>query len=233
LEPEIIDFRRQPSSEGLKQFYTALMSMDADRQKQIVAEALDQALRFEEADPVFKWMLKLAGEYPHDIGILSPILLNLICLEPGEAIFLSAGELHAYLQGLGIELMANSDNVLRGGLTPKYVDVPELLRILKFEAQDIALLKPKKAAANAFVYSSPATEFELSVITLSQGLPYQSPADRSVEILICTRGQATIIDHGNQIETQLPQGASAVIPAAVDKYFIRGQGTCYKAGVPL
>jgi len=233
LDAEINNLKQQPTSDGLKGFYTDLMTMDADRQNRIAAQALEQAQRFEAQDPVFSWMLKIAADYPNDIGVLAPILLNLICLEPGQALFLDAGEFHAYLEGLGIELMANSDNVLRGGLTPKHVDVPELLRVLKFEDQDVIFLKPQEVVPNEFVYPSPAKEFELSVITLNSGAQYQSPAQRSVEILICTRGIVTLTDYGNQTETQLQQGVSALIPAAVERYAIKGEGTCYKAAVPI
>jgi mannose-6-phosphate isomerase len=232
LDAEINNLKQQATSDGLKRFYTALMTMDADRQKRIVSQALEQAQRFEAEDPVFNWMLKIADDYPNDIGVLAPILLNLICLEPGQALFLDAGELHAYLKGLGIELMANSDNVLRGGLTPKHVDVPELLRVLKFEDRDVTLLKPQELIPNEFIYPSPVEEFELSVITLNPGAQYQSPAHRSAEILICTRGIVTLTDYSSQTETRLQQGVSALIPAAVERYAIRGEGTCYKAAVP-
>ena len=233
LESEIKDLKHQPTSKGLKGFYTALMSMDTDRQNQVVAEVLEQALGHASDDPVFEWMLKLGENYPNDIGVLSPILLNLICLETGQAIFLNAGELHAYLEGLGIELMANSDNVLRGGLTPKHVDVPELLQILKFEDQDVMLINPQASIPAESVYSSPAKEFELSVITLKSGMQYRSPLNRSVEILICTQGAATLMDHGSQNKTKLHQGVSALIPAAVESYTISGEGVCYKAAVPI
>jgi mannose-6-phosphate isomerase len=233
LEAELADFKKRPTANGLKRFYTFLMRLDRDHQKKIVAEALGQVRSFESEDAVFKWMIKLAKDYPDDIGVLSPILLNLICLEPGQALFLAAGELHAYLEGLGIELMANSDNVLRGGLTPKHVDVPELLRILKFEDRDVTLLKPGKSIANEFVYPSAAAEFVLSVITLKGGATYQSPKNRSVEILICTRGNATIIDRQDLSETQLRQGDSALVPGSLEGYSIKGEGTCYKAGVPV
>jgi len=233
LEIELADFKKQPTANGLKRFYTSLMTQDMDRQKRIVADALEQARGFESEDPVFKWMLNLAEDYPDDIGVLSPILLNLICLEPGQAMFLDAGELHAYLEGLGTELMANSDNVLRGGLTAKHVDVSELLRVLKFEDRDITLLKPLKSIANERIYPSPAVEFVLSVITLNRGATYQSPKNRSVEILICTRGKVTLFDLSDLTETQLPQGTSAIVPASVERYSIKGEGTCYKAGVPL
>ena len=83
-------------------------------------------------------------EYPDDIGVLSPLVLNLVCLRPGEAMYLPAGELHAYLHGTGIELMANSDNVLRGGLTPKHVDLDELLNVLTFKEKSVERLMPEK-----------------------------------------------------------------------------------------
>jgi len=233
LQTEFAEFKHQPTAQGLKRFYTALMLLKPVQQKKAVDEALERTLRLADADPVFKWMQRLADDYPADIGVLLPILLNLICLEPGQAIFLDAGELHAYLEGLGVELMANSDNVLRGGLTAKHVDVPELLRILKFEGNDIKLLAPQEAIANEFVYPTSAREFVLSVIKLKPDALYQSPVERSVEILICIQGRVTITDLGNQIETPLPQGGSVVIPAAVKRYAISGQGICYKAAVPV
>src|SRR5690606_32332487 len=79
------------------------------------------------------WALKLAARYPGDIGAVASLLLNHLRLAPLEAIYLEAGRLHAYLSGTGVEIMANSDNVLRGGLTPKHVDVPELLNVLVFD----------------------------------------------------------------------------------------------------
>ena len=233
LRAEFTEFRYQATSEGLKRFYTALMSLTPARQKAVVDEALIRTEHLADGDPVFRWMHRLADEYPTDIGVLSPLLLNLICLEPGQALFMDAGQLHAYLEGMGVELMANSDNVLRGGLTSKHVDVPELLRVLKFEGSDIKLSEPRESVENEFVYPSSAREFVLSVIKPKPGSPYQSPAHRSVEIIICTRGTVTLSDLGHQIETRLPQGASAVIPAAVKRYAIVGHGTCYKAAVPV
>jgi mannose-6-phosphate isomerase len=233
LRAEFTEFRYQATSEGLKRFYTALMSLTPARQKAVVDESLIRIEHLADGDPVFRWMRRLADDYPTDVGVLSPLLLNLICLEPGQALFMDAGQLHAYLEGMGVELMANSDNVLRGGLTNKHVDVPELLRVLKFEGSDIKLLEPRESVENEFVYPSSAREFVLSVIKLKPGSPYQSPAHRSVEIIICTRGTVTISDLGHQIETRLPQGASAVIPAAVKRYAISGHGTCYKAAVPV
>ena len=233
LNELISEFKRKPTTQGLQQFYTSLMSLDSARKKRVVAEAVHNAGDLATSQPEFEWMLKLAETYPEDIGALSPILLNLICLQPGQAIYLDAGELHAYLEGLGIELMANSDNVLRGGLTPKHVDVPELLRVLKFKGQDITLLKPESTAANELIYRSPAAEFVLSVISLQGNSEYQSPQQRNVEIIICTQGHLTIVDSDLQTETHMPQGASVIVSAAVTHYRLKGNGICYKAGVPL
>ncbi|MGD9384793.1 MAG: hypothetical protein PVH55_12145, partial [Desulfobacterales bacterium] len=163
----------------------------------------------------------------------SPILLNLICLEPGQAMFLPAGELHAYLDGVGIELMANSDNVLRGGLTPKHIDIPELMNVLNFEEREVNILEPKQINECECVYSSYAEEFVLSVIYLKQGMRYNSSLQRSIEILLCTDGNATIRDLGENEELAIDRGKSILIPADIPKYSLKGNGTLYKAAVPL
>ena len=94
-------------------------------------------------------MLELGERYPGDAGVLAALLLNRVSLAPGEAIFLPAGNLHTYLHGVGLEVMANSDNVLRGGLTPKHVDVPELLRVLDFTPTTEETLRPATRARRA------------------------------------------------------------------------------------
>ena len=106
-------------------------------------------------------MLELAERYPGDAGVLAALLLNRVTLAPGEALYLPAGNLHAYLSGAGVELMANSDNVLRGGLTPKHVDVPELLRVLDFAARARRPCSPGPADGAWVRYDTPAEEFLL------------------------------------------------------------------------
>src|SRR5919204_581961 len=93
---------------------------------------------------------------------IAALLLNRIVLEPGEATHMPAGNLHAYLRGTCVEILANSANILRCGLTPKHVDVPELLRALDFACADMPLLRGEEAAPHLFVYRTPAAEFELS-----------------------------------------------------------------------
>lgn len=230
---ELKKLERQPDSRGLKSFFNTLMTMDKNRQQQVIIEAIKNAQMHGEEAPVFQWMIKLYNEYPDDIGVFFPLLLNLICLEPGQAMFLPAGELHAYLEGVGIELMANSDNVLRGGLTPKHVDVPELLRVLNFEEREVAILTPEEKNYNESVYLSPAEEFVLSVLSVKKGPVYTSPINRSVEILLCTNGKATITENIKDVGIAIAGGTSVMIPAAVNQYSIEGNATLYKASVPI
>jgi mannose-6-phosphate isomerase len=181
---------------------------------------------------VFEWMLKLDAEYPGDIGVLSPALLNLVKLRPGQAMFLHAGRLHAYLDGVGMELMANSDNVLRGGLTPKHIDVPELLSVLTFDQQELVILEPGNERPCERAYASDAREFKLTVIGVSAGLSYMSPDDRSVEIMICTDGVARLTNPESKATLELSKGMSVLIPSALRRYSIEGAATIYKASVP-
>jgi len=233
LKKQLDTLRRQQSPVELKNLFQTLMTMNHKQQTKIIAHAVSNAKKFADDDPAYKWMVDLHKEYPADIGVFSPILLNLICLEPGQAMFLPAGELHAYLDGVGIELMANSDNVLRGGLTPKYIDMPELLNILNFEEREINILKTKPINECEWVYTSYAEEFVLSIIHLKQGMRYNSPTHRSIEILLCTNGKATISDLGKNDEVAIDRGKSILIPSDVTKYSVQGNATLYKASVPL
>jgi len=219
-------------SHGLKVFYTDLMTMDPAKQKRIVQEAMQNLAKISDQDSI-NWMKKLSEAYPSDIGILSPLLLNLICLEPGQALFLPAGELHAYLEGLGIELMANSDNVLRGGLTNKHIDLPELLKVVNFKPRPIDLLETNDCGKSEKSFITPASEFVLSLISVSEEKFYYSPTRRSAEILLCSDGQADMQDVGSRSSINIKKGDSVLIPAAVKAYQIIGNAVFYKAGVPI
>ncbi|MDM8524675.1 mannose-6-phosphate isomerase, class I [Desulfococcaceae bacterium HSG8] len=222
-----------PGSEGLKQFFQTIMTMNPGRQKDIISNAVDNAKKYSDHDPVFRWITELYKAYPSDIGVLSPVFLNLICLEPGQAMFLPAGELHSYLGGTGIELMANSDNVLRGGLTPKHLDVPELLQVLNFEERDIKVLLPRKISEYESVYPGSAEEFVLSLVSVTEHTAPANFLNRSVEILLCTGGSAEIRDISNDHTIMTDKGTSVIIPAVTDKYSISGNAVFYKASVPL
>jgi mannose-6-phosphate isomerase len=233
LGGEIAQLKKHSDSKGLKVFYTDLMSMDTEQKTRVINEATQNARHLSDEDPAFYWVTKLSREYPLDIGLLSPLFLNLIQLQPGQALFLPAGELHAYLEGLGIELMANSDNVLRGGLTPKHVDVPELLKVLNFKPRPIEILKKKRSQNTEKIYTSFAEEFVLSAISISAGEFYRSSDLQSAQILLCTEGQADVADNGSQNTLHIKKGDSVFISAAARSYTLKGDAVFYKAAVPV
>ena len=163
------------------------------------------------------WAAKAAAYLPlvgggYDRGLVSIYLLNLLHLQPGQATFVGAGVLHASLHGIAVEIMANSDNVLRGGLTKKPVHVPELVRILDFHSGPPTFVEPERLSSSELVYRPPAEEFELSRIRALAGQPhYGGPvhgADTLVvlegagrvragdETLLLRRGSAVLVPHG-------------------------------------
>ena len=231
---EIVLFlRSHPNRDGLKKFFNHLMTTDSGKQGKIVEQAVNYAEKRTHEEPVWTWMIKLNEEYPGDMGVLSPIFLNLVRLEPQQAMYLPAGELHGYLEGVGIELMANSDNVLRGGLTPKHIDVQELLAVLNFTDGDLNILSPENLTPGEAIYSTEAEEFVLSVIRINKAAPFSSPGGRSVEMMMCTEGEVSVTDLSAGDITRLTRGISIIVPAAVEQYSIEGDGILYKAAVPV
>jgi mannose-6-phosphate isomerase len=232
IKAELGELHQNQNSEGLKRFFSTLMVLDTDRRRKIIAEAHRNAQAISDEDPVFEWIIRLSSDYPDDIGIFSPMLLNLVCLQPGQALFLASGQLHAYLDGVGIELMANSDNVLRGGLTPKHIDVPELLKVLNFNELQVEILRPQLANPYEYAYESPAEEFVLSTIVLDTDATYKSKGQRSAEIVLCVDGTANFLDTGTDTKIVLKKGTSIMIPSSVTGYQINGNAVLYKASVP-
>jgi len=231
LSHELGRLRKEPDGSGLKHFFTSLMSLDQTRREWVIDEAIRGAERYVSEDRSFYWMVELNREYPGDIGVLSPLIFNLVELGPGEAIYTPAGELHAYLKGVGMELMANSDNVLRGGLTPKHVDVPELLKIVNFSPEPVGKVELSGGLPGEKIYTTPADEFQLSVISVANGDPFISEKDRGVEIMICMEGEARIKDSGINEPLSLTTGNSVIIPSSVGWYQIDGRAELYKATV--
>ncbi|EGD56900.1 mannose-6-phosphate isomerase, class I [Gordonia neofelifaecis] len=172
LAPYLGMLVEQPDETGLRAVFTTWLTLPDSVIGALVPDVLAGAIRvLGSADQRFRLelrsLLELGEAYPGDPGVLASMLLNRIRLQPGEGIYLSAGNLHAYLHGTAVELMANSDNVLRGGLTPKHIDVPELLRVLDFRPVTVEALKPDVRSLGAErIYLTPAPEFRLSRIEL-------------------------------------------------------------------
>jgi mannose-6-phosphate isomerase len=224
----LANLKRARDAEALKQLFAALLSLDPDARALLLGRALVTAGG--RNDAAWPWVVRLHEKYPGDVGVLAPLLLNLIELRPDEGLFLGAGELHAYLEGTGLELMANSDNVLRGGLTPKHVDTGELLAVARFEAGHPEVLRPVRIADAERVYRTPASEFELGLIDLSPEAAYVAPSGRGVELLLGLRGHASVVADGHTVA--LGQGRSALVPAAAPAYRIEGECRVCRARVP-
>jgi len=231
LKKQIYQLKNNMDSSGLKSFFTSVMTINSDRKKSVVSEAFQNAGIFADENPAFKWVSVIAGKYPSDISALAPLFLNYVYLEPGQAMFLQTGQLHSYLEGVALELMTGSDNVIRGGLTPKQVDVQELLKIVKFKKIKSGIILPEKNR-NESIYRTPAGEFVLSAINVANGETYTSSENRSVEIILCIEGRAVIAGSEDDI-FNMAKGKSVIIPASVKKYSISGKATLYKATVPL
>lgn len=163
----------------------------------------------------------LASEYPDDPAIVISLLLNRVVLSPGEALFLPAGNIHAYLSGLGIELMSASDNVLRCGLTPKHVDVAELLTVLDFTPLPVPLLQATHPSPGVSVYTPSVPDFRLVVVQLTDGAADVAATGPSV--LLCTDGEFTV--DGNT----LARGAAAYRSPEAAPLAVEGTGTLFVA----
>jgi mannose-6-phosphate isomerase len=187
-----------------------------------------------EVEAPARWVERLAASYPGDAGVLSPYLLNLVRLAPGEGIFTGAGTLHAALSGTAVELQANSDNVLRGGLTVKHVDVPELLRVARFVPEEAAVLSPPADANGERRYPTPAAEFALSAVALDRLPPGRRVFSATVngpEILLLLHGEATVTDaQGRSLGCR--SGEALFVPAAVGSYRVHGTALLFRARVP-
>ena len=225
IAPESGSLRESPTRDGLKRFFQSIVELNEARKQSVLDELFASARKREATRPEYSWILRIHDLYPGDVGVLCVLLLNLVKLEPGQAMFAAAGDLHAYLDGFGIELMANSDNVLRGGLTPKHVDIPELMKTLTFNDGNVEVLEPTNGR-----YSTTADEFALSVLEVDG--PEAMRPSLGFEILINVSGDAVVSQSGNSEAVRLSQGASVAIPASVEEYEVSGSATLYVAGVP-
>lgn len=218
----------------LLDLFQFLMQMDRGRRTELITRVVGNAARFVGQSEAYGWVIRLHQKYPGDIGVLAPLILNMMRLQPGEAVFLPPGQLHAYLDGFGIEVMANSDNVLRGGLTPKHVDVRELMAILDFHPYKPEILAPHFQTDTEGIYDSPTDTFRLSQLTVTGRHPYGVAARlEGPEIILGVEGAAVIRKGPGEGDTTIGKGESVFIPAAVEAYTITGDARLFKAAVNL
>ena len=221
LDPFIDLLNDQSDADGLRALFTTWITAPQPDIDVLVPAVLEGAIQYvssgaTEFQSEAKTVLELGERYPGDAGVLAALLLNRISLAPGEAIFLPAGNLHAYLRGVGVEVMANSDNVLRGGLTPKHVDVPELLRVLDFTPTTEERLRAQtRREGPELIYETPTDEFAVALLTLESdylGHEVDAPSrHEGPQILLCTEGATTV--HGKSKSLTLERGMAAWVAA--------------------
>lgn len=167
----------------------------------------------------------LGLEFPHDPGLLAPLLLNYVRLNPGQAIFTGAGTLHAYLRGLAVEVMASSDNVIRAGLTSKHVDVVELMHVADFAPSLPGAIAPRRSGEGAISFVPPVDDFRVSVLTTRGGQVVGGPAE-GPRILVAVEGVIEVHAGGTQA---VEAGASVFVPHCDGPLSVSGSGTAVVA----
>ncbi|MEZ0353934.1 mannose-6-phosphate isomerase, class I [Mycobacterium sp. pR1184] len=221
LDPYIELLNDQSDADGLRALFTTWITAPQPDVDVLVSAVIDGAIQYVSSGATefageAKTVLELGERYPGDAGVLASLLLNRISLAAGDALYIPAGNLHTYLRGFAIEVMANSDNVLRGGLTPKHVDVPELLRVLDFAPTAEAQLRPHVHREGlGLIYDTPAAEFAVALLTLEgEHLGHEvdaSPHHDGPQILLCAEGSAVL--HGKSGSLTLQRGMAAWVAA--------------------
>ncbi|WP_115788482.1 mannose-6-phosphate isomerase, class I [Arthrobacter silvisoli] len=219
LRNVIAELSRPDESEALRGAFSTLISGGA-----AVAEAVASAGAAVDAadfgaagslDPhatTLTAMLGIGKEFPGDPGVLISLMLNLVSLAPGEAMYLPAGNIHAYLKGLGVEVMASSDNVLRGGLTPKHIDIPELMKTVEFASIGVPRVEAGTSEFGQELYTPPFREFQLQRVELAPGAEPVPLAQSGPAVIVVVAG-AMLLDSPKS-ELRLERGGSAFVPAA-------------------
>lgn len=175
---------------------------------------------------------ELNTRYPGDPGVMISLLMNHFWLEPGEALFLPAGNIHAYLSGLGVEVMAASDNVLRGGLTTKHIDIDELIDVVDFAAKQVEVLRAKELSAGLLSYPTAADDFQLYRAEVSGATVLAELKLPAETIVLCTAGEVAVSESSGNREV-LRRGQAAYLDNSAQSVTLAGSGTLFIATGPL
>ena len=218
-----------PPEERLATVFGRLLRL-ADDERQVVREVTAAADKVGDDDPELGLFARTARElgehFDDDPGVLAALLLNRLPLQPHQAVFLPAGNLHAYLHGGGVEIMANSDNVMRGGLTPKHVDADELLAILDFSPGFPGYVEPIEDSPGRWRYPTPAPEFALWRLEPRQS-SVEVPVSALARVLLVADGSVEL--RGSTGDLLLERGQSAFARAG-EVLTVDGSGTVFVAG---
>ncbi|MBD0673393.1 mannose-6-phosphate isomerase, class I [Streptomyces sp. CBMA156] len=228
LAPVIDRLAAEDKSEALRGALTAALALDGETVRRTV-----EVLALTDPDGEYAPYARIAADFPDDRGVVAGMLLNHFRLRAGQALYLGAGVPHAYLSGVCVELQANSDNVLRAGLTPKHIDVPELLKVVVFEPGAPEALEPVPAGTTPGeeLYPVPIDEFRLSRFVLD-GTEREIDG-RTPQILLCTEGAVRLTAADGTV-LDLARGRSAFLPATDTPTRLSGTGsTLFRATVTV
>ncbi|MFA6507581.1 MAG: mannose-6-phosphate isomerase, class I [Treponemataceae bacterium] len=227
---------QKKEGEALTSFFSRFNGLSSEHKRSLLDFAANQAITLQTKDAlnarIWRIVEQLATSQSADSAVIAPLFLNDIELAPGQAIYVPSGILHAYLSGMGVELMANSDNVLRGGLTKKHIDMKELLAVLRFEPYKPPILKPSLSNLTGLCYFDiPAAEFRLFELnTLGENERHPLPPSTPSIIIIIEGAFDACCDSDPPIS--IKKGESVFISASATNPYISGKGLAYIASVP-
>lgn len=226
--------RAQPNPQGVEDAFASLLTLvSRPAPDAVVAVAEACARRLANGSPsirVDQTVVRLHEQYPGDPGVVASMLLNPVTLKAGEAMFVPAGSVHAYLSGLAVEVMANSDNVLRAGLTAKPIDVPEMLTAVDYLAAPPVRIAPEHISAATAVFYAPVDDFELGVTSVTPEMGEIALPGRSARIVLGIQGDVTI--RSGSTSATLTPGTAVLIRADDQRPHVSGRGTVVQADVP-
>ena len=227
--------RLNPTRFGIRQAFSDLVADDTRPSAQEVAELVAEVRRRREAGlspspRVDANVLTMDAAFPGDPGVVASLLLNPVTLQPGEALFIPAGAVHAYISGLGIEIMASSDNVLRAGLTAKHIDVPEMLASVDYVAAPPVRPAPEYLSRATRAYYAPVDDFELLVTTVVPTDGRVQVPGHGPRVVLSVDGEVTITTPEGQ--ERLVRGEAVFVGAWERTLAVEGAGTVVQADVP-
>ena len=224
----IAPLRGRGGEAGLQEFFLEVLSMK-ERHVDVVDAVLAAAvpLRHErgELGAFAATALELDDVFPRDPGILAALLMNRITLAPGQGMYTDAGVMHAHLRGTGVEVMASSDNVLRGGLTTKHVSVDELVRVVDFGWGDPEVMDGVETSPGVWDYPTHCHEFDVWRLEVTPDATVAVPAPEGARIALVTQGSVTLASTEHTLE--LARGESVFIPAGSPSITATGSGQVF------
>lgn len=228
LQQEVSLLKQSPNSVGLEGFFSSVMMLSGERKTKVMSQLEEsyQKTVTSLAREAIEYSQAFKVQYEYDIGLLAPFILNTVELSPGEAMFLFAETPHAYVQGTALEVMASSDNVLRAGLTPKHMDIPELIDNVVFSSINPENLKMSPVIKGSKeCYPIPVDDFGFDILHANSAK--QEQYVRSAEILFCVDSNIVVESKDKLVE--LVPGDSVFVPCSAQMYTFQGEGRLARA----